>query len=448
MKRIALFLSVAVLMTASFTLSAQGKYGRDSAECIKYLSFYQQYMKQGNVKEAAPLWRKAISLCPPTANQNMLLDGLKIVRKDIIASKDNPQRIKELVDTVKMLHKMRIDTYPKYSVQAYSALSVDLLSFFAQLDLGEVFEMLDVAMGVTKEKTPVAVPVKYLDIASTLYKDGKIEAEKVLGAYEKCTAILNDVMAAAKDDNAKGECKSAMADLDKVFSASGVASCENLVAIYGPKFEANPDDKGMLASMVSAFGAQNCVEEELFRKAVESLHKHEASANSAHALFLLFAKSGDYDKAISYMEEAINFPESDASADALYYLELAQTLYKGSQNAEAYKAARSAAEKATEIGNSDVLGKTYFLIAQIWGGVKCGGNEVESRAPFWVAVDYLVKAKNADASLADEANKMIGAFSSYFPAQSDAFMYDMIDGTSYTVSCGGMSASTIVRTQK
>ena len=63
------------------------------------------------------------------------------------------------------------------------------------------------------------------------------------------------------------------------------------------------------------------------------------------------------------------------------------------------------------------------------------------------AIDYLVKARNADPALAEEANKLIGQYSTYFPQTGDAFMYGITNGDSYTVSCGGMRAVTTVRTQ-
>jgi len=79
---------------------------------------------------------------------------------------------------------------------------------------------------------------------------------------------------------------------------------------------------------------------------------------------------------------------------------------------------------------------------------KCDGNEIESRAHYWVATDYMIKARNADSSLAEEANKQIATYSQYYPEQSTAFMYDMVDGNRYEVSCNGLSESTTVRTQK
>ena len=58
------------------------------------------------------------------------------------------------------------------------------------------------------------------------------------------------------------------------------------------------------------------------------------------------------------------------------------------------------------------------------------------------------KAKNADESLAADCNNYISQYRVYFPQTAEAFMYDLTDGQSYTVSCGGMRATTTVRTQK
>jgi len=449
MRKLTFILAFAVSMISTMTVSAQGRYGRDSAECIKYLSFYQQYMKQNNLNEAAPLWRKAMALCPPTANQNMLLDGMKILRKDLVQVKNDEARVKEIVDSLIMLHQMRIDYYPKYSVQANANLALDMLNYRLKIDPMGVYQRLGVIFEVAKGKTPVSVPVRYMDLVSQLYKNGAISAEDVMAAFQKASATLDLVAEAAKTDKEKADAAAAATDVEKIFSASGVASCENLVSIYGPQYAAAPDDKNLLKSMVATLSAQNCVEENLFRQAVESLHKQEPSYKSAYYLFRLYSSANDYDKAISYMEEAIGYPESDAQTDAGYYFEMAQYLYlKASRPAEAFRAAKACAAKAEEISDNALLGKTYFLIAQMWGSKKCDGNEVEVRAPYWVAVDYLVRAKNTNPELADEANKLIGSYSSYFPAQSDAFMYDVIDGASYTVDCGGMRETTKVRTQK
>ena len=43
MKRLIIAIASIAMMLGSTTAFAQGKYGADSAECIKYLSYYKEY---------------------------------------------------------------------------------------------------------------------------------------------------------------------------------------------------------------------------------------------------------------------------------------------------------------------------------------------------------------------------------------------------------------------
>ena len=103
--------------------------------------------------------------------------------------------------------------------------------------------------------------------------------------------------------------------------------------------------------------------------------------------------------------------------------------------------------KAAELDES-IAGKAYMVCGTIWGSMACPGNEIEKRAQYWVAVDYMVKAKKADPSLESEADNYISTYSVYYPETAEAFMYNITDGDSYTVSCNGMRANTTVRTRK
>ena len=72
---------------------------------------------------------------------------------------------------------------------------------------------------------------------------------------------------------------------------------------------------------------------------------------------------------------------------------------------DAYKAATAAVELSD---NYDA--KCYYLMGTLWGSTVCGGDEISKRAPYWVAVDYMQKAKNADPALAEDADRMIGQY--------------------------------------
>ena len=406
MKRIVL---TAFALLTSVLVFGQGRYGADSAECVKYLSFYQQYVKQGDLEGAAPSWRNAIKFCPPTASQNMLLDGMKIMRKEIGKYRSNPIRKKELVDTLMMLHQLRIDNYPQYAVTAITNRAVDMMNYAETGSEQVVFDALGEAMDVAKEKTSTTIAVRYMNYAVQLYKLGRLVDQDVFDAFDKSISTLEAV--------------------ENIFAQSGVASCDNLVAVFQPRYDASNTE--LLKNMLALFHSAGCTDLELFSNALEDLNKMEPSVDYSYQLFRLFSSHPDgADKAIMYMQQAIDSDESDVETDAQYYYEAVAAAKQAASLSQAY------------------AGKAYFLIGTIWSVSKCDGNEIESRAHYWVATDYMIKARNADSSLAEEANKQIATYSQYYPEQSTAFMYDMVDGNRYEVSCNGLSESTTVRTQK
>ncbi|MBQ5517356.1 MAG: hypothetical protein IIT92_03020, partial [Bacteroidales bacterium] len=162
-------------------------------------------------------------------------------------------------------------------------------------------------------------------------------------------------------------------------------------------------------------------------------------------LYRLYSSRDENTKAAETLERAISLLNpDDVNTRADYTFELATYYFKKCGKAAS---AVAKAKEAAEISDA-YKGKAYLLIGTIWGSQKCGGNEVESRAHFWVAVDYLQRAAAADPTVADEANGLAAQYRRYFPKMEDAFFLDITDGSGYTVSCGGMTERTTVRTVK
>jgi hypothetical protein len=120
---------------------------------------------------------------------------------------------------------------------------------------------------------------------------------------------------------------------------------------------------------------------------------------------------------------------------------MAAFCYKNGLRSKAVEAAK----KAVELDNG-FAGKAYLIMGNIWASATCG-DTVDKWARYWVAADYYQKARSTDASLSDEAASSISSVARYYPEASEAFMYDLTKGQSYTVSCSGMTATTTVRVQ-
>lgn len=442
MKKIVVFFSVIALLFSGVSASAYGKYGKDSAECLKYLSFYKDHFKVRNYKDALPNWRKAFKFCPPTANQTMLIDGTALMRQEINKNKKNAELRESLIDTLMLLHDVRMQSFPKMKTKALENKALDMIQFRNQ-DKKALYEICKETIADNKEKTKPSIFVNYMNCSVELYQAGQSDIDQVIGDYELCMGYLDAVIAANPSDANAANIRSAVENL---FVSSRVASCENLIAIFTPKQQADPNNLELLGKIANMMrNAENCTDNELYFTAVTALYNADPSYKTAYGLYRMYASKGDLAAANKYLEDAIAFEDSDDETDAQYYYEMAVFNHKNGNKTKAY----AAAQKSLSLDHDgDLTGKANMLCGTIWGSTSCkGGNEIESRAPFWVAVDFMIRAKNADPALKEEADRMIAQYRQYFPEKSEAFMYNLTDGESYTVNCAGMSAVTTVRTQ-
>ena len=420
--RVLLSLIIAILAVSLAAPSyAQGRFGPDSANCVNSLNFYRDYLRQGNLKEATPIWRKAMRACPPTVSQNMYIEGRKII-KYLLGNTADATLKENLADTLFMLYDSQIQYFPKYRAKGLENKVYDMITYLGEEDNQKIFETLEEVIKTNGTNSDPGLLVAFMSQAKNLYMEKKLSDAEVLNIYSEMSGKMDEIVKThPTDDN-----KSAQKAFENAFITSGVANCDNLVTVFTPRFEANPTDKDLLNTIVKLLSDNECVQTDLFLKSVVALHQIDPSYNSAYFLYKLYNSKDENDKALEFLQEAIDNPEVD---DA--------------RKGELLAMAKEAIEK-----NPAMAGKANFLIGSIWAQAKCTGNELDVRAKYWVAVDYMIKARNADPELTEEASKQIATYSKYFPLVEDAFMYDVTDGKPYTVSCGGLNATTTVRTQK
>ncbi|MBO7077631.1 MAG: hypothetical protein J6W01_05230 [Bacteroidales bacterium] len=419
---------------------AQGKYGADSAKCVTNLSFYKEYFKQKNYDEALPSWRQAYHFCPPTANQTMLIDGTTLLRHLISKNARNAAYRKALVDSLMTLHETRAHNYPNNALTTYNNMGQDLHNYVKDNNR-RLYDGFEVIINRVQEKVRPTTLLYDLQAAIDLFQAGELDAESVINVYQRNNDLLEKM--APANDTEKEQVASVKNDMGSVFAGSKVASCDNLIELYTPRLAADPDNLQLAQAIVKTMSmTENCDNNDLFLAAVTTMNKLDPSASSSYYLSRLHGARGNYAEAVSYLESAIAGLEAGDSKIPDWTYELATLCFKNGDSAHAFEYANKVAAESETLA-----GKAYFLIGNIWGSTRCGGDEIARRAPYWVACDYMNKAKAADPSLTDEANRYIGQYSVYFPETAEAFMYDITKGQSYTVVCGGMRATTTVRTR-
>ena len=350
--------------------------------------------------------------------------------------------VEGLVDTLLTLQDQRAQYFPKYATTALNNKATYAAKYIKN-DPKRVYDIYEGVIAALGKDTKASVLFNDFKAAVDVYSGGGLGTEDVLNIYQRNLGML-DAIVPGSDLEAKqiGEFRT---NIENLFIASKVASCEDLLALFGPRYEANPNDLALATSIVKMLSlAEDCNDNELFLNAVTTMYTLDPSADAAYYLYKLHGARGNVANAIKYLQEAIekNSPD-DVKGDAAYLYELAVYCFKNGRSSSAFEAA----SKVPAMDDA-LAGKAYLLIGTIWGSTSCGGDEIARRAPYWVACDYMNKAKAHDPSLEAEANRYIGQYSRYFPQAAEAFMYDVTNGQSYTVVCGGMRATTTVRTVK
>ncbi|MCL1973571.1 MAG: hypothetical protein FWG54_01980, partial [Bacteroidetes bacterium] len=437
-----LFMLGAMLLGGSALFAQPGKYGTgpDSTDCRNNLSFYRQYVQSNDLASAVSPWRKVLALCPRGVSQWPFTDGERIVKEWLMKQPEvTAERKAEMVDTLMLIYDIRVQNFPQNANGALLKKIFDLQTYRPEQD--EVrYSVVEQYLNLAGDKADTDALMVYMDLTGKLFANEKRSAEAVMYAYSRTAEILEKQEAQAGKNESISDAK---LFAENILMTSGVATCENLITLFTPRFEANPDDLGLIGNIVSMLSNSDCGSSDLYVQSVTALNRLDPSYKTAYYLYILHVSRGEMDLALKYLLENIESDDIPADEKGAHMVDLGKFYYSAGNTAKAMNAARSAMEL-----NPTVRGKAYLLMGSIWASQKCGENDIEKRAPFWVAVDYYEKAKAADPSLASEANKLIAQYRQYFPLQEEAFMYDIMDGSSYTVTCGSLRETTTVRTRK
>ena len=297
MKKIVLLISVAAMaLFCSSKVSAQGKFGPDSVECIKYLSYYTEYYKQKNYDSALPNWRKAYSLCPPTSRYSMLSDGTTLLRNVLNKNKNNAEYTAKLVDSLMVIYDQRVEFWPKYAISSLNNKALDMYNYMKN-DPEKLYAGLNDIVAQTKEQTRSNIFLFHLNTAIDLFRADKLGAEEVINVYENAVKYLG--MAEPKNDTEKRSIEKTIEDVESLFITSQVASCDNLLALFGPRYEADPENLDLAKNIVRMMGiTEGCTDNDLFLNAVTTMYKLEPSHTSAYYLYKLYAGRVDVDNAV------------------------------------------------------------------------------------------------------------------------------------------------------
>ena len=442
--KIRTLLTVLLLSAGATTMVAQ-----NDDVCIPNSSVSHEAVKAGNFKEAYAPWKIVLETCP-LLRYYTYTDGFKLL-KGLLA--ENPDRnsadYKKYYEDLMNLHDLRIEYIPQFLAKgtklpttvkdALGAKALDYIQYCpAGMDANQAYAWLKESLEGEKGNSSANVMHYFLEMSMQVLKGDQNHKEQFIKDYLFDVECADAAIAASTKASRKAKYEGVRGNLDALFINSGAASCEALQNIYGPKIDANKENLEVLKEIVHIMTIMGCKDSDAYLEASFYAYKMEPSVDAAIGCAAMCFKKGQYDDCAKYFNEALEQETDDIrKADICYKAANVMAAAKRPSTAKSYIL------KAVSLNPE--FGEPYILLASLYAGnIRWSDEPILNKCVFYAAVDKLQKAKAVDPNLAEEANKLIGTYSAYYPEAKDLFMLGYKAGDRLTIG-GWINETTTIR---
>lgn len=415
--------------TSNRPAATQPKFGQDSIQCRANWSLYHEHFRHRNYALAIEPWRWMFLNCP-LATENLYIHGVRIVRF-MIEREANPTIREALIDTLMMVYQQRIKHFGREGLNL--GRQVLELKMMRPNATREHYELSERSIVLQENSTdPEVLRVNFF-AAKTLVESGIIDPSKLVDKYDRASGIIaHNLQKNQADSAAFAMTKEQIQSMFDPF-----ASCENLIRIYTPRVEANPQDSELLRRVTTMLDRAGCTDSQLFYLATKNLHQLSPSAQSAFLMGRLYANQDNYTRALQLYEQAIALSNNQAGNGIDLFqthMLIADIL---SRHLGRLPQARTAALAASEVNPNN--GRPHLLIGQMYAqsAKSCGTDEISTAAVYWAAVDRFIRARSIDSDpeVAAIASQLIAAYTQFFPNKETLFFHGLDGGRPVRAGC-------------
>ncbi len=415
--------------------------------CNSNSSISHEAVRAGNFKDAYAPCMAVLKDCP-TLRFYTYTDAIKILKAFLGDIKDrNSADYKKYFDELMQVYDQEIQYLPEINKKLKTPMSaskelgkkaVDYLQFSPNPDKEQAYKWLTEATRGTANDPDGAILHYFLQTSMEKVKADDNHTDQFFQDYIDASKYADDAIAAETNEKKKAVLQTIKDNLVAMFVQSGVADCESLQNIYGPKVEENKTDSTFLKKALNILKLMKCNESEVYFKASEYMYQIDPTADAAVGVAYMYYKKGDYDNAVKYFDEAlIKETDNDKKAEMAYATAAALMQAKKLSQARAY------CQKA--IGFKENYGDPYILLAQLYGSNPNWTDEPAlNKCTYFVVIDKLQRAKAVDPSVTERANELIGTYSRHTPQAKDLFMLGYKAGDRITIG-GWIGESTTIR---
>ncbi len=419
-----------------------------SDDCNKNSSISHEAVRAGNFKDAYAPCMAVLKDCP-TLRYYTFTDAQKILTGFLGQIKDkNSADYKKYFDELMNVYDLRMKYIPEFIqkgmkgvpsvADALGAKAVDYLQYAPAPDLNTAYNWLKESVNSEKAGSKPAVMHYFLDISMQKVKADNNHTDQFFQDYLDASKYADDAINAESNEAKKKNLQLIKDNLVAMFINSGVADCESLQNIYGPKIEENQADSAFLKKTIAILKMMKCNESEAYFKASEYMYRINPTADAAVGVAYMYYKKADYDNAVKYFDEALS-----KETDNMKKAEIAYATAAGLLQVKKLSLARSYAQKA--ISFNENFGEPYILIAQMYGSNPNWSDEAAlNKCTYFLVIDKLQRAKAVDPSVTDKANELISTYARHTPQAKDLFMLGYKAGDRVTIG-GWIGESTTIR---
>lgn len=414
------------------------RFGKDSLECARNWSMYDEYVKHRTLQFAYTPWRYVFDNCP-LATINIYVHGVNIVRYQYDHETDEAKK-QEWLDLLMRVFDQRIEYFGNEGF----VLGRKAVTLF-QMQPGEVekiFELTQRSIELMGESSEAAVlQINFLASAQKL-EAGTMELDTLFLVFERAIDIIDENLERGND---KALYEAAKTTILALFRPYG--NCETLVRLYKPRFDATPDDLYLLRQITGMLESSGCNDSELYYLAIRQRQALAPDAETAFMLGRMENSHGNFVEAIRYFRDAaVHFqledPEGRQEEIFRSYWFMAEISFRQLRQ---LPQAREFARQAHTTNPAD--GRPLILMGEMYASsaAECGTDEFTRKAAFWAAADKFQQAAGVAADLAvkERALQMAETYRQYFPNGEEIFFNGFTQGETYRIECWINETTTI-----
>ena len=416
-------------------------------DCNANSSISHEAVNAKNYKDAYAPCMAVLKDCP-TLRFYTYTDAYKILRAFLGDIKDrNSADYKKYFDELMAVYDQELKYLPEInkklkkpmnSAKELGKKAIDYMQYAPSIDVDMAYGWLKEAAAGTADDPDGAILHFFLQTSMMKVKADDAHTDQFFQDYIDASKFADDAIAAETNPKKKEILTTIKNNLIAMFVNSGVADCESLQNIYGPRVEENKTDSVFLKKTISILKMMKCNESEAYFRASEYMYQIKPTADAAEAVAAMYYKKGDYDTAVKYFDEALaTETDNDKKAEMAYAT--AAALF----SAKKLSQARSYCQKA--ISFKENYGEPYILLAQMYGSNPNWSDEPAlNRCTYFVVIDKLQRAKSVEPSVTERVTELISTYARHTPQAKDLFMLGYKAGDRITVQ-GWIGETTTIR---